>query len=131
MSAAPKAERSVGELFGELARDTTILIRHEASLATTELSRKAGQAAQHSAQIVVSYLLGVVSLIALLAALVAALSPFVPIWISSAGAGFVVAVAGVVINRNAVRALTQIDATPTLTFKTLKENQSWALEQVR
>src|SRR5256885_314769 len=44
-----KDERSLGELFGDLARDMGVLVRQEVSLATTEMTHKATGAARHAA----------------------------------------------------------------------------------
>ena len=41
MQDTPGEERSLGELFGDLTRELTTLIRQEATLARTELSQKA------------------------------------------------------------------------------------------
>jgi len=38
---AQKDERSLGELFGDLARDMGVLVRQEINLATTEMTHKA------------------------------------------------------------------------------------------
>ena len=43
---ARKDERSLGDLFGELARDMGVLVRQEVGLATTEMTHKATHAAR-------------------------------------------------------------------------------------
>ena len=40
-------DRSLGELFSELAQKTTTLVRHEVNLAKVEMSEKASRAGKH------------------------------------------------------------------------------------
>ena len=42
-------ERSLGELFGDLARETSTLVRQEVQLAKTEMSKKRRESARISA----------------------------------------------------------------------------------
>ena len=46
-------DRSLGELFGDLARDMGILVRQEVRLATTEMSDKASRVEQEFAIVAV------------------------------------------------------------------------------
>ena len=50
-------ERSLGELFAELSRETGVLIRKEVELATTEMTAKARTAAAHAGTIGAGYAL--------------------------------------------------------------------------
>ena len=44
-------ERSIGELFAELSRETTVLVRKEFELATTEMNAKLKSAGTHAAMV--------------------------------------------------------------------------------
>ena len=47
--AAPNDERSIGELFAELSRETSVLVRKEVELATTEMTAKVKTAGTQAA----------------------------------------------------------------------------------
>ena len=60
-------ERSLGELFAELSRETGVLVRKEVELATTELTAKARTAATHVGTIAAGGALAHAGLLVLLA----------------------------------------------------------------
>lgn len=131
VSSQPEGERSIGELFGELASETSTLVRQEVKLATTELTQKATYAGKQAVYIAVGSLFGVVSLLSLLAALVLGLGALIPLWISALIVGVVVGAAAYFVVQKGVTALKQLDPAPKQTLLSLKENKLWAQEQVR
>lgn len=124
-------ERSIGELFGELASETTTLVRQEVKLATIEITQKATYAGQQAIVVAVGALLGVVGLLALSASLILGLGMFMPLWVSALVVGVVIAIASFVVTQKGVSALKQIDPTPKQTIQSLQENKLWAQEKVR
>lgn len=130
-SLQPQGERSVGELFGELARETSTLVRQEMKLATTELTQKATYAGKHAVTIALGALLGAVSLLALVGALILGLGMFIPLWSSALIVGALVGVTAYGVFQKGMTALKQLDPAPTQTLLSLKENKLWAQEQVR
>ena len=129
--ADPAKERSIGELFGELASETTTLVRHEVKLATTEITQKATYAGQQAVFIAVGALLGTVGLLVLAAAVVLGLGTILPLWASSLAVGLVIAVASYVVTQKGVTALKQMDPTPKQSIQSMQENKLWAQEKVR
>ena len=67
-------ERSLGELFAELSRETGVLVRKEVELATTEMTAKARTAAAHVGTIAAGGALAHAGLLVLLAACVIGLA---------------------------------------------------------
>ena len=67
-------ERSLGELFAELSRETGVLVRKEVELATTEMTAKARTAAAHVGTIAAGGALAHAGLLVLLAAFVIGLA---------------------------------------------------------
>ena len=63
-------ERSVGELFNELATETSTLVRQEVRLATSELAQKAAHAGRYSQRIAVGAAMALVGLMTLAGAIV-------------------------------------------------------------
>ena len=64
-------ERSLGDLFGELARELTALIRQEAALAKTEMGAKAAQIGKDVGFIAAGGAVAYAGLLGILAAVIA------------------------------------------------------------
>ena len=84
MMADPRDEKSLGELFSELAGQTTALVRQEIQLASAEMTRKARTAARHGRLIAAGGVLLHLSGIAALVGVLAALQPLLPLWVAAA-----------------------------------------------
>ncbi|MEJ7601399.1 MAG: phage holin family protein [Kofleriaceae bacterium] len=128
---ATKPERSIGELFGELATETGTLVRQEMQLATTEMGQKAAHAGRQSALILAGGLLAVVSLVTLAAGIVLLLARVVPLWASALiVAGIFGAIAYAVVQAG-IRGLKTMNFKPTETIASLKDNKTWATKQLQ
>lgn len=123
--------RPIGELFRELATETSTLVRQEVKLATTELTEKATYAGKQAGYVAVGSLLGALSLLALMAALILGLGNVMPLWESALLVGAVVAVVAYVVIHHGISALKKLDPAPAQTVLSLKENKKWVQEQVR
>ena len=123
--------RSLGELFSELAQETSTLVRQEVNLAKTEMSDKASRAGKHVGVLAAGGALAYAGLLAVLAGIIALLSNVMPLWASALLVGIVVAVAGYLLVRRGLDALKREDFTPRETIETLKEDQQWAKDQTR
>jgi len=117
---AEKSDATVGQLIGTLASDTGALVRQELHLAATEMTETAGAAARNAGRIAAGGALLHVGCIALLAALVAGLEPFLPLWSSAAIVGVIFAGSGLALLQTGLTALRQIDPLPRTTLSTLK-----------
>jgi hypothetical protein len=124
-------ERSVGELFTELAQETGTLIRQEVKLAATEMTQKATYAGRQAAFVAVGGLLGVVCMLALVAALVLGLGTFMALWLSALIVGVVVGVVAFLIANKGITALREMDLTPKQTIQSIQEDKSWVQQQIR
>ena len=126
-----KDDRSLGELFGDLARDMGVLVRQEVGLATTEMTHKAARMARNVAVLAVGGLVAYAGVLAILAAIIVALAVAgLGWWQAAALVGVVVTIIGVVLVQRAINALKHTDLTPTQTVQTLKEDTRWAKEQM-
>ena len=124
-------ERSLGELFAELARETSTLVRQEVNLAKTEMSQKASRAGRHVGVMAAGGAVAYAGLLAILAALIVLLNNVMPLWLPALLVGIVVAVVGYLLVRRALDALRREDFAPRETIETLKEDQRWAKDQTR
>ncbi|MBA3465160.1 MAG: phage holin family protein [Deltaproteobacteria bacterium] len=124
-------ERSIGELFGELASETGTLVRQEVQLATTEIGQKAAQAGKQSIMIMTGALLGVVSLVTLAAGIVVLLARWVPLYASALIVAAVFGVIAYAVAHAGLRALKTMSLKPTETLASLKDNKTWATKQLQ
>jgi hypothetical protein len=123
--------RSLGELFSELAQETSTLVRQEVNLAKTELSKKASTAGKHVGVLAAGGALAYAGLLAILAGVIALLNDIMPLWAASLLVGIVVAVGGYILVRRGLDALKREDFAPRETIETLKEDQQWAKDQTK
>ena len=127
-----KEERSLGELFGDLARDTATLVSQEVTLAKTEMTAKATRVGKDIGFLAVGGMIAYAGLLAIIAGVILLLATYVmPLWVSALIVGLVVAVIGYVLVQRGLTALKSEDLTPRQTIESLKEDTQWAKEQVR
>ena len=126
-----KEERSIGELFSELANETTTLVRQEVQLAKIELSQKAAQVGKEVGFIGLGGAVGYAGFLAVLAALILVIGQFIPVWLSALIIGLVVMGIGYFLSQQHLHALKHLDPTPQATVETLKQDKQWAKEQMR
>jgi hypothetical protein len=125
-----KEERSLGDLFSELASETSTLVRQEVALAQTELTQKATAVGKNVGFLVVGGAVGYAALLAVIAALIIGLANFIPAWASALIVGAVVGVVAYLLISSALAALKKTDLTPRETVETLKEDAQWLKNQV-
>lgn len=121
--------RSLGELFSELANETTMLVRQEIQLARTEMTQKATRAGKDVGMIGAGGALAYAGLLALIAALIIGLGELIPLWLSALIVGLVVVGVGYLLIQRGLTALKQIDPVPQQTIQTLQEDKEWVKEQ--
>jgi len=127
-----KDERSLGELFGELAKETSDLVRQEVQLAKTEMTQKASAVGKDAGMITAGGFVAYAGLLALIAAIIVGLGQLgVPWWLSAFIVGVVVAVVGYFLIQKGINAIKHMNMAPQQTIQTLKEDRQWASEQMR
>ena len=126
-----KDERSLGELFSELARDTSTLVSQEITLAKTEMSQKASRVVKDVGFLAAGGAVAYAGLLAILAGVIVLLGQVIPMWLSALLVGLVVAGVGYFLVRKGLDALKREDLAPRQTIETLKEDQQWAKDQTR
>ena len=114
-------DRSLGELFAELSRETTTLVRQEINRATTEMTHKATRAGKAVGFLAVGGAVVYAGLLALIAAIIVGLGQAgVPWWLSALIVGVVVAGAGYALIRRGLDNLKHEDLAPRQTIDTVK-----------
>ena len=123
-------ERSIGELFGDLASETGTLVRQEVKLATTELTQKASYAGRQSVYVIAGALLGVVSTLVLAAAIVIALDQVMPLWASALVVSAVFGLVAFLVARTGITALQTMNLRLDASAASLKEDKQWMTRQI-
>jgi len=135
-----KEERSLGDLFSELASETGTLVRQEASLAQTELTQKATIVGKNVGYLVAGGAVGYTALLVILAAVVIGLAQIIraltdwqlitSAWIAAMIVGLIVGIIGYMLVTSALAKLKNTDLAPRETVETIKEDAQWLKNQV-
>jgi len=124
-----KDDRSLGELFADLARDTSTLVRQEVNLAKVEISDKISKAGKDVASMAVGGAVAYAGFLALVAAAILLLAKALDWWLAALIVGVVVIAAGYLLIQRGRTALKQEDLAPRQTMQTIKEDAEWAKRQ--
>jgi hypothetical protein len=131
-------ERSIGELFGQLTQDMTLLVRQELQLARSEMSEKLSRLTANLVSVVSGGFVAYVGALALVAALILALNDLAEIspWVSALIVGAVLAIAGYIMLKRGLTELKRVDIAPRRTVENIKDDVQaikddvqWAKEQ--
>lgn len=124
-------ERSLGELFSELANESSQLIRQEVALAQVEITEKATKVGIDIGYLVVGGSIAFAAFQAILAAVIIGLGILIgSYWLSALIVGIIVAIVAYFLISSALNSLKNMDFTPRQTTETIKEDVEWVKEQV-
>jgi len=119
-------DKSLGELFGDLSREVTTLVREEANLAKVELSQKAARVGKDVGFLAAGGAVAYAGLLALVAALIAGLvEAGMDWWASALVVGLVVAAVGGYLVWQGLSNLKREDLAPRETVESIKEDAQW------
>jgi hypothetical protein len=124
-------DRSLGELFSELAQETSTLVRQEVDLAKTEMGQKASRVGKDVGFLAAGGAVAYAGLLAILAGVIVVLDTFLPLWLAAVLVGLVVAAVGYFLVKKGLDALKKEDVAPRQTIETLKEDGQWIKDQTR
>ncbi|MDQ6602162.1 MAG: phage holin family protein [Chloroflexota bacterium] len=124
-------DRSLGELLGDLMQQTGTLVRQEMKLATTELSDKASRVGKDIGALAIGGAVAYAGFLALLAAIIIGLGQLgLTWWLAALIVGVVVVAIGGLMVQKGLTALKHQNMAPQQTIASLKEDQTWAKEQI-
>ena len=125
-------ERTLGQMFAELSRETRTLVQQELQLAKTELAEKASKMGKGVGLLVGGGLIAYGGLLAIIAAMVLILIVMgLPPWAAALVAGVLVAGVGYLLIRSGLAVLNPQELKPQKTIDTLKEDAQWLKAQVK
>jgi hypothetical protein len=125
-----KEDRSLGDLFAELAGETGTLVRQEVALAQTEIVHKATKAGKNVGYLVVGGAVAYAGALAVIAGVIILLSNVIPAWLSAVLIGVAVSGAAYFMITSALAELKKTDPMPRNTIETIKEDAKWLKKEV-
>lgn len=131
MSAVMHDQKSLGELFSDLAAETRTLVRQEVDLARTELSEKAAFVGKNAGYAAAGGMVILMGALPIIAGIVIALGHKVGYATSALVVGAVLMAIGAFLTIKALSALKREPLAPVKLQKQLKETKQWATEQMR
>jgi Putative Actinobacterial Holin-X, holin superfamily III len=127
----PRVDRSIGGLFGDLAREASRLFRQELALAKAELMDKLGHVGTGAAELAAGALIAYAGLLFLLGAAAFALARVVPAWAAALIVGGVTLLVGIVLLLKGRRDVEPRQLLPDRTLHSLREDAAWMRERMR
>lgn len=124
-------EPTLGALFTSLTGDLSTLVRQEIDLARTETMEKVTSVTRSIVMMVAGGMVAYAGLIAVIIAIIVALSGIMSLWLSALVVGIVVIVVGAVLISSGRSKLASMSVVPEKTVESMKENTEWAKEQVK
>jgi hypothetical protein len=124
------AERSVGDLFGDLTRSLITLIRQELDLARTEMTARASRLSRGAAMVGVGGALLYAAVFGAMAVVVLGLVELgIDAWLAALVVTIIVGAVGGLLVASGQDALKKADLVPRRTIETVRENADWAKER--
>ncbi len=119
-----REERSVGELFGQLTQDLSLLVRQETQLAKTEVQEKISRASRDLVSLAAGGVVALIGGFAITAAVILLLVEPVGLepWVAALLVGALLAGGGYIMLRGGLRDLKTMDPAPRRTVESIKED---------
>ena len=125
-------DRSLGQLFGDLSRQLSTLIRQEITLARTEMTSRIGSAGRGAAMVGVGGAVAYAGLLVFLAAVAlllieAGITP----WLAVLIVAIVTLAIGGALAAYGRSEIARTDLTPRRTIETIQDDAEWAKERIK
>jgi len=124
-------DRSLGELFAELAHETSTLVRQELRQAGTEIGQRATGVGKDVGLLAAGAVVVHAAFLTVVAAIILGLADLgLSWWLAALIVALVLAGVGYAVIRRARSAIKNADILPHHTMDNLKEDREWAKEQI-
>jgi uncharacterized membrane protein YqjE len=124
-----QADKSLGELFGEMTREVSDLMRKEVELAKVEIKEEVGRAGKAGSMLGAGAGAGYFALLFVSLALAWLLDQAMPIALAFFLVGLLYGIAAAVLITRGREQMKHVDPVPRQTVETLKEDAEWARAQ--
>jgi hypothetical protein len=129
---APRDDRSLGELFGELSEQTSTLVKKEIELARHEVTRSVTSLGRDAAVIGLGAAIAYAGLIVLLIGIGWLLVTIgLPVWMSFVLVGLVVLAIGAFLAWRSIQSMKKTSVVPERTVETVRDDVEWAKDQTQ
>lgn len=122
-------QRSLGELFSELLRETRTLAKQEVELAKTEMTQKATVIGKNAAMVGAGGVIALIGSLPLIAAMVIGLGHLIGYGWSALLIGAVITAAGAFLAMKGIKTMKATPLAPVETKAQLQETKQWIREQ--
>ena len=123
-------ERPLGELFSDLATETSNLVRNEVALAKVELTSKANKLGKNIGSLAIGGAVAYAGLLGVGAGVIMLLGRVIPNWLAAIIVGLVVGGIAWLMIGKAMTALRNVELKPEETVESLKEDAQWIKDQI-
>lgn len=123
------AQRSLGDLFRDLAGEAQTLVHQEVQLAKTELAEKVSAIGKHSGLLIGGGLVAYAGFIICLMAIGFLLGSFMPDWLGFLFAGLVVVIVGAITLKKGLSGLERTRMSLEKTGESIDESKRWLKEE--
>ncbi len=130
MKAENKSDKSLGELFNELASGFSTMLRQEIALAKAETKESLTHAMKDVLFLAIGGFILYSALYVFLAAAVAGLSEVVPVWLSAVIVGVFVCIIGYVLVQKGIKDLKSRSFKPEQTIESIKTDEQWVRAKI-
>lgn len=128
---ARKEDRSLGDLFTDLTREMSTLVRQEVTLARTEMTQKATQVGKDVGFMAAGGVVALIGVLAIVTAVILLLANVMWPWLAALIVGAVIAIVGYVFLQQGMTRLKHVNLAPEQTIATIKEDAQWAKDQTK
>lgn len=125
------SERSLGDLFRELADETRMLVRQEFQLAKVEVREIAREASRNMGMAAAGGFVAYAGFVVLVVGLAFLLANVMPVWLSFSLVGLVVLLVGYALFRSGQHGLQETDFRLERTTESLQEDKQWAKQEAQ
>jgi fatty acid desaturase len=122
--------RTLGQLFADLSREITTLLRQEVQLARAEVTSKIPRLGKDVAFVVAGGAVAYAGLLALVATAIIALAYALPWWLAALIVGVLVTAGGALLAWTGLTAIKKDNPAPRQTLASIKEDVEFVKEQV-
>lgn len=131
MSPVREEQRSISQLFSELMRQLSTLVRQEAALARAEISEDVAKAVKGAASMGAGAIVAFVGLLALVEAAILGLAQVVWPWLAALIIGFAISGIGLILLLTGRSRMQMEKLVPHRTVESLQEDKRMAREHLR
>jgi len=124
-------DRSLGELFGDLSRQLSQLVRQEVQLAKTEMTQKVSGVGKDVGKMAAGGFVAYAGFLAILAGIIVLVSSWIPLWLSALIVGLIVVAIGYFVLQSGMNGMKERDVAPKQTIRSIQETTEWAKGQLK